>query len=63
MLSKYILLITYEMSDIVQLDVIVQSAAFIVLFSLLQPGRPGCSIHTSLYANRGYFDGRSSLDV
>ena len=29
----------------------------------LQPGRPGCSIHTSLYANRGDFDGRSSLDV
>ena len=24
---------------------------------------PGCSIHTSLYANRGDFDGRSSLDV
>ena len=29
----------------------------------LQPGRPGCSIHTSLYANRGDIDGRSSLDV
>ena len=28
---------------------------------LLQPGRPGCTVHISLYASRGDFDGRSSI--